>query len=43
MVGVLIATPINTYGLITNPIDSTDCADTNVLDDSVDRLMVLMC
>ena len=40
---VLIATPIDTYGLITNPINSMDCADTNVLDDAVDRLMMLMC
>ena len=39
----LIATPIDADGLIAMPIDSTDCADTNVSDDAVDRLMMLMC
>ena len=44
----MIATPIDTDGLIANPIDSTDCADTNVLDDDIDVLtnilrLVLWC
>ena len=38
----LINTPIDVYGLIATPINSTDCTDTNVLYDSVDRLMMLM-
>ena len=43
----LIDTPINAYELIVTPIDSTptdsmDCADTNVSDDAVDGLMILM-
>ena len=40
---VLIATPINADGSIPNPIDSVDYADSNVLDDAVDRLIMLMC
>ena len=39
----LIATTIDTDGLIYTPIKSTDCADTNVLDEAVDRLTMLMC
>ena len=39
----LIATPIYADGLIATPIKSTDCADTNVSDDAVDRLTMLMC
>ena len=39
----LIAATINVYGLIATPIDSTKCADTNVLDDDVDILTMLMC
>ena len=34
----LIATPINVGGLIANPIDSTNCDDTNVLYDAFNRL-----
>ena len=41
-VNVLIATHIDAGGLITTPIDSTDCADTHVLDDTIDRLMMLI-
>ena len=41
-VDLLIATPIDVDGLIFIPIDSMDCADTNVSDDDVDRLMMLM-
>ena len=40
---ILIATPIDVDGLIATPIDSIDCSDTNVPDDAVDRLMMLMC
>ena len=39
----LIATPINEYGFIATTIYSTDCYDTNIFDDVVDRLMMLMC
>ena len=39
----LIATTIDAGGLISTPIKSTDCADTNVSDDAVDRLTMLMC
>ena len=38
----LITNPIDADGLIDNPTESTDCADTNVLDDDVDRLTMLM-
>ena len=38
----LITNPIDADGLIDNPTESTDCADTNVLDDNVDRLTMLM-
>ena len=38
----LIATPINTDGFITNPIYSTENADTNVLDYDIGGLMTLM-
>ena len=37
-----ITTPIDADGLIATPIKSTDCADTNVLDDAVDRLTMLI-
>ena len=30
-------------GLISTPINSTDCADTNFSNDTVDRLIMLMC
>ena len=39
----LIATSVNSDELITTPINSMDFTDTNVLDDSVDILMMLMC
>ena len=39
----LIAPTIHVYGLIATPIDSTKCADTNVLDDDVDILTMFMC
>ena len=38
----LVSTPINGDELIATPIDSTYCADTNVLDDVVYVLMMLM-
>ena len=37
----LIDNPIDTDGLITNPIDSKECADTNVSDDDVNMLISL--
>ena len=39
----LISTSINVDGLIDIPIDSMDCADTNVLYDAIYGLMVLIC
>ena len=39
----LIATSIDADGLIATPIESTDCADTNVLDDAINILTMLMC
>ena len=39
----LVVNPIDADGLIATPINSTDCDDTNVLDDAVYILMMLMC
>ena len=39
----LITTPIDVDGMITTPVNSADCYDTNVLDDAVDILMMLVC
>ena len=39
----LISTHIYMDGLIATPIKSTDCSDTNVSDDAVDILTMLMC
>ena len=38
----LIANSIDAYGLIGTPIKSTDCDDTNVLDDDFYRLTMFM-
>ena len=39
----LVVNPIDADGLIATPIDSTENADTNVLDYAIDGLMMLMC
>ena len=40
---ILIATTIDADGLIPTPIYSTDNTDTNVLDDAINILTMLMC
>ena len=40
---LLIATPNDADEFIATPSNSTDCADTNILDDTVDGFMMLMC